>query len=219
MTDAEPLEEACGGHTGGTRTIEHDRRRVDRTPGQVERVEESGSRDDCGAVLVVVEHGDAEAFLECVFDLEALRCPNVLEVDTSHGGFEHLAESDDVGRLRCVDLDVEDVDVGEAFEQDTLAFHDGLACERTDIAEPQHRGAIADDCDEIALVGVPEYVVRISGYLETRFGNTRRVCETEVALCRCRLGGNDLCLAGSAFRVVFESFTEMLAFWHHTPPP
>ena len=38
-----------------------------------------------------------------------------------------------------VDLDVEDVDVGEALEEDALALHDGLDGERADVAEARGR--------------------------------------------------------------------------------
>ena len=53
-----------------------------------------------------------------------------------------------------VDLEVDAVDVGEALEQDGLAFHHRLGAERAQIAQAQHGGAVGDDRDEIALGGV-----------------------------------------------------------------
>ena len=53
-----------------------------------------------------------------------------------------------------VQLDIEHVDIGEAFEQDALAFHDGLARQRADVAEAEHGGAVADHGDQVALGGV-----------------------------------------------------------------
>ena len=49
------------------------------------------------------------------------------------------------------DLEVEDVEVGELLEEIPLAFHDRLAGERADVAEPEDGGAVGDDGDEVAL--------------------------------------------------------------------
>ena len=54
------------------------------------------------------------------------------------------------GSLR-VDLDVEHVDVGKPLEQHPLAFHDRLAGQGADVAETEHRRAVADDGDQVAL--------------------------------------------------------------------
>ena len=50
-----------------------------------------------------------------------------------------------------VELEVEDVDVGELLEEDSLALHHRLAGERADVAEAEHGGAVGDDGDEVAL--------------------------------------------------------------------
>ena len=47
-------------------------------------------------------------------------------------------------RILRVDLEVEDVDVGELLEQAGLALHHRLAGERADVAEAEHRGAVGD---------------------------------------------------------------------------
>ena len=48
-------------------------------------------------------------------------------------------------------FDIEDVDIGEAFEQDALAFHDGLAGGRADVAESQDGGAVGDHGHQVAF--------------------------------------------------------------------
>ena len=50
-----------------------------------------------------------------------------------------------------VELDIEDVDIREAFEQHRLAFHHGLARQRADVAQAQHGGSIGDDRDQISF--------------------------------------------------------------------
>ena len=79
---------------------------------------------------------------------------DVLEVDAAEGRREHLAEADDLLGVLGVDLDVEDVDVGEAFEEDALALHHRLAGQGADVAETEDGGAVGDHRHEIALVGV-----------------------------------------------------------------
>jgi hypothetical protein len=60
-----------------------------------------------------------------------------------------LATIDDLLRIGLGDLDVEHVDAGELLEQTALALHHRFACERADIAEPEHRRSVADDSDQV----------------------------------------------------------------------
>ena len=46
---------------------------LDVAPGEIERVDQAGGRDDRGAVLVVVEHRDVEQLAQPLLDDEALR--------------------------------------------------------------------------------------------------------------------------------------------------
>ena len=169
-------------------------------------VEEGRARDDRRAVLVVVEDGDLEPLLERPLDLEALGRLDVLEVDAAHGGLEHLAEADHVGGLGGVDFDVEHVDVGERLEQDALALHHGLARERPDVAEAEHRGAVAHHGHEVAARGVQERRVRVLLDDETRLGHAGRIGQRQVALRLARFGDGDGDLAGAALRMVVECF-------------
>ena len=122
----------------------------------LEAVEDRGADDDRGAVLVVVEDRDLHAAAQLALDVEALRRLDVLEVDAAEGRLERGDHLDQLVRIGLVDLDVEDVDAGELLEQDALAFHHRLGSERTDGAEPEHRGAVGDDADQVAARGVAE---------------------------------------------------------------
>ena len=167
-----------------------------------QRVDQRGARDDRGAVLVVVEHGDVERLDQPALDLEALRRPDVLEVDASEGRRDQLDGADDLVDVLAVDLDVEDVDVGEALEQHGLAFHDGFSRQRAEVAQPEHGGAVADDRDEIRLGRVLVDLVRVARDLAAGLRDPWGVGHREVHLRHGGLGGNDLELPGSALRVV-----------------
>ena len=87
-------------------------------------------------------------------DLEAFRRLDVLEIDAAEGRLQRRDDVADVVDLVGVDLDVEDVDVGEFLEQDRLALHHRLGGEGPDIAEPEDGGAVGDDGDEVGAAGV-----------------------------------------------------------------
>ena len=72
--------------------------------------------------------------LEATLDLEALGRLDVLEVDPPKVGSRRATVSTSASGRRRVDLDVEDVDVGELLEEDRLAFHHRLGGERADEA-------------------------------------------------------------------------------------
>ena len=94
-------------------------------------------------------------------------------------------------RIGCVDLDVEHVDAGEFLEEDRLALHHRLDGQRTDLAQPEHRGAVGDHRDQVAARGVVARLVRIGGDLLARRGDARRIGERQVALRRHPLGRLD----------------------------
>ena len=119
-------------------------------------------------------------------------------------GREQLAGADDLVGVGAGDLDVEDVDVGEALEQDALAFHHRLAGEGAEVAEPEHRGAVRDHGDEVALGRVAVDVLGIPGDLEARLGDAGAVGEREVGRGGGWLGWDDLDLPGAPLGVVAE---------------
>ena len=91
-----------------------------------------------------------------------------------------------------VDLEIDAVDVGEALEQDGLAFHHRLAGERADVAQAKHRGAVGDHGDEVAADRVVVGGVGILGDLHAGSGDAGRIGQRQVALGDQRLGGDDL---------------------------
>ena len=97
-----------------------------------------------------------------------------------------------------VDFEVEDVDVGEALEQDALAFHDGFAGQRPDVSQAQDRGAVGDDGHQVAAGRVLEGIMRVLLDFQARLGHARGVGQAQIALGLARLGGNDFDFSGTA---------------------
>ena len=100
-------------------------------------------------MLIVVEDGNVHAVAQLLFDDEAFGRLDVLQVDAAEGRLQGCHDLDQLFGVGLGDLDVEDIDARELLEQAALAFHDGFAGERTDVAEAEDGGAVGDDADEI----------------------------------------------------------------------
>ena len=145
-----------------------------------QRVAQGGERDDGGAVLVVVEDGDVELLAQPRLDLEAARRRDVLEVDAGEHRGDRLDGADDLLGVGGVEADREGVDVGEPLEQRRLALHDRQRRERADVAEPEHRGAVGDDGDGVALDRQAAGVLGVLGDRQADPGDARRVDHRQV---------------------------------------
>ena len=113
-------------------------------------------------MLVVVQDRDVEVALETLFDLEATRRADVLEIDPSEPGRDPPNGVDDLVRILRPQADRVGVDVGEFLEQHRLAFHHRHGGFRPDVAQTEHRGTVGDhghrvvldgECVDLALVG------------------------------------------------------------------
>ena len=121
--------------------------------------------------------------LRLLLDDEALGRLDVLEIDAAEGGAEVAHAVDEFVDVLGIDLEVDGVDIGEALEQDRLAFHHRLGGQRAEIAEAEDGRAVGDDGDEVALGGV---VVGRGGILARSrrhgHGDARRIGQRQVAL-------------------------------------
>ncbi len=206
MLEANRFEQLQAGDAGGAGAVADDLGVLDFASGQIERIEQACGRDDRGAVLVVVEHRNVHQLAQPLLDDEALRRLDVLEVNAAPAGAEQLHAIDDLFGVFRRHFEVYRIDVGEALEQNSLAFHHRLGRERAAVAKAEDRGAVGDDGDEIAFDRVVVGLGRIVSDGEHRNGDTRRIGQRQIALRRHRLGGDHLKLAGAAAAVKVERF-------------
>ena len=153
-------------------------------------------------MLVVVEHRDVQRGPQRLLDLEAFRRLDVLQVDAAEGRRDRLDRLDHDRGVVAVQLDVEDVHVGELLEEHRLALHHRLARQRAAVAQPQDGGAVGDHRHQVALGRVLVGQVGVAGDLQHGDGDARRVGQRQVVLGRHRLGGHDGQLAGLAAQVM-----------------
>ncbi len=169
--------------------------------GQMERVDEPGGSDDRGAVLVVVEDRDVHQLAQALLDDEALGRLDVLKIDPAEGRAEIAHAVDEGVRILRVDFEIDRIDVGEALEEDRLAFHDRLRGERAEIAEAEDRGAVRDHRHHVGARGVVVGGRRVRGDRLHRHGDARRIGERQVPLRRHGLRRHHLELAGAPLGV------------------
>src|SRR5207248_2965828 len=74
----------------------------------------------------------------------------------------------------------------------------------SDVAEPEHRGAVGDHADEVSADGVLEGEVLVRGDGEARLGDSGTVGEGEVTSGGDGLGRDHLDLSAPSRRVVIE---------------
>ena len=89
-------QDLSAGHPGCADTGDDDSQFAHLLVDERQRVLQGSEHDDCGAVLVVVEHGDVELGLEALLDLEAHRCRDVLQVDPTEARGEPHDRLDDL---------------------------------------------------------------------------------------------------------------------------
>jgi hypothetical protein len=154
--------------------------------------------------MIVVEDGDLHPLLELALDVEALGGLDVLEVDTAQRRLERRDMLDQLVGVLLRQFDVEHVDAGELLEQAALALHHRLGGEWPDVTQPEHRGAVGDDADEVSSRGQLGGQSRVVLDGETGVGDTRRIGQRQVALVGQGLGRRDRDLAARGGAVVFE---------------
>src|SRR5574340_323565 len=147
----------------GARARAHDLDRAKRLARKLERVGHGRGDDNRGAVLVIVEDGNAHAGLRLLLDLETFRALDVFEIDAAECRLERDDDVDELVDVGLLDLDIEHVDAGEFLEEDGLALHDRLRRERADGPEAQDGGAVGQDRNEVLARRIKRRRARVGG--------------------------------------------------------
>ena len=202
---AHGLEQFDTRNARSPRAVQHDAAILDLLARDMQRIDQAGGTDHGGAMLVVVENRNIAFFLEVLLDDETFRRLDILEVDAAKGGRHQLDRAAELIRVFGIQLDIDGIHVGEAFEQNRLTLHHGFGGKRTKIAKPQYRRPVRDDGDQIALGGVIIGRLGPLGDHLTGHGHAGRICKAEIALCRHRGRGVDVDLSRIWFQVIGQS--------------
>ena len=104
------------GNAGGSCTIQDDANFAKVLAHDFHSVQQRRTRNDGRPVLIVVEDRNGHRLSQRLFNLEALRSFDVLQIDAPEGRLEKLANSYDLSGVLGIHLQIKDVDIGEAFE-------------------------------------------------------------------------------------------------------
>ncbi|CAB4874857.1 unannotated protein [freshwater metagenome] len=129
----------------GTQACDQDAQIGELASRQAAGVDQRRERHDGGAVLVVVEDGNVEIVDQTVFNFEAARGGDVLEVDAAEARGDRLHDCHDLVRILRVEADREGIDAGELLEEHRLALHHRHRGARPDVPETENCRAVADD--------------------------------------------------------------------------
>ena len=200
------LDEVEAGDASSASPVAHEPGFPDVAPCQPHGVQHAGRRDDGGAVLVVVEHRDVHQLPEPLLDDEALRRLDVLEVDAAKGRAEVAHRVDKGVGVLGVDLEIDGIDVGESFEQDRLALHDGLGGQRPQVAQAEDGRAIGDHRHHVAARRQVEGGRWVLGDGPDGNRHPGRIGQRQVALRGHRLRGDDFELARPPLGMELQRF-------------
>src|SRR6185369_2431755 len=145
---------------------------ADVSAGKKQSIDQTGSGNNSRSVLVVMKDRDLHGLFQLLLDVEAFGSLDILEVYSAESRFQKLAGPDDLVRILGVQLDVEDVDIGKALEQNPFPFHDRLAGQGAEVAEAEHGRAVGDDCHQVTLGSILVGVLGVFLDGEARLGNS-----------------------------------------------
>jgi hypothetical protein len=152
-----------------------------------------------------MEDRDLHGLIQLFLDLKTFRCPDIFEVDAPECRLEDLTSADDFLRILGSELDIEYVDVGEALEENTLAFHDRLSGESAYVPKSQHRCSITYYCDEVCFGRVPIGQSGIALDFLAGDSHAGTISEAKLPLRPAGFGGDHSHLAGRGRGVILQS--------------
>src|SRR5690554_5191146 len=124
-----------------------------------------------------MKHRYAHAFAQLAFNNEAVRRLDVFKVDPPERGLETRNDIDQFIRVGFVDFDVKYINTSKCLEQYTLTFHDGLGCQRTDIAQAQNGASVSDNADQVTPGRIAKRVLLVGNDFLARRRYTWRIGE------------------------------------------
>ena len=165
-------------------------------------------------MLVVVKHRNFHALAQFALNVKTVRSLDVFKVDCAKGWLQRRNDFNQLDRVFFIDFDVKHIDACELFEQNSLALHDWLCGQRTNIAQAQHRSSVGDDRHQVTACGVLVGSIRVLDNFFARRCYARRISQRQVALVCQLFGGRDLQFSGSGEFVVFQrSSAQFCAFF------
>src|SRR5208283_34027 len=118
--------------------VEYDTYVLDRFADYLQGIQQRRSRNNCRAMLVVMEYRNLHPLFQGLFDVEALRRLDILQVDATKRRLQQLANLDHIVWICRIHLKIEYVHVRKTLEQHSFSLHYWFSSKRADVPEAQH---------------------------------------------------------------------------------
>ena len=102
-----------------------------------------------------------------------------------------MAYFNDIIGIVAANLEIEYIHIRETFKEDCLAFHDGLAGERPDIAQSEDSRSVGHYRNQISAARVFKGIMRIRLNGQAWHSDARRIGQAQIALRAAWLGGSN----------------------------
>jgi len=146
---------------------------------QLERIDESRQRNDCGSMLIVMKNRNITAFFEAFFNFKASGRGNVFQIDPAKAAGQETDGLYNSIRLFTADTQGNRVHAAEFLEQDAFSFNDRHPRLRADVPQPQDCGAVRNNRNCIPAPGQFIVFIRILLNLQAGLCNAGRIRKTQ----------------------------------------
>ena len=168
-------------------------------------------------MLIIVKHRDVHLLLQRLFDDEAFRCLDILEVDTAEGRAKEADGVDEGVRIFGIHFQIDGIHVCEPFEENRFALHDRFRAQRAEVSETENRGPVRNHRDEVAFARVVIGCLWVLRDFLAGDRDPRRIGKAEVPLRGHGDGRLHFPLAGRGFEVerkcVFPGYALLRHSW------
>ena len=151
-----------------------------------------------------MKNRNLHALAQFAFNVKTVGRFDVFQVDGAKGGLQRSNDLHQLDGVFFVDFDVKHINAGKLFKQHRLAFHHRLGCQRPNVAQAQHGGAVGNDCHQVAPCGVFVGSIRVFDDFLARRCHARRIGQRQIALIRQLFGGGNLKFSGGGEFVIFQ---------------
>ena len=120
-----------------------------------------------------MHYRNVQLFLQSLFYFEAFRSFYVFQIDTSEGRSNGFYRFDKFIRVFFIYFNIEYVNSGINFKQQSLSFHYGFPAHGTYISQAQYGCSVRDNGYQVTFVGIVVCGIRILLDFQTRFCYSR----------------------------------------------
>ena len=159
-----------------------------------------------------MHHRDRKLFLEAFLDFETFGSLDIFEVNTPECRRNIFHGFDKLIYIGSTDLDIEDVNIGKRFEQQTFTFHYRFSGQSADITQSEHGCTIRYHRDEITFCGIFIGVFGIFFDCQTRLCDSRRISQCQIVLGTVGFCRDHLDFTGTSLSVITQSFFNFVFF-------